>query len=531
MADCFEHEVADKAEFDEKAQRTFFNPKNGKVQIDPMVAKAFWKQATGLFDAGKDWEGTIDAMHKASGLKPETISRILLSDRRMKAITNDMWLKRAKYGEISQHARELVNMADTPQWSKNLSRGWNLLRTSATLGHGGVFPFTHARGLLLTEDAGLFAQTVKRAWSYATSKGGAARHAEDMAKLQLRDSYKGAARAGLDIKPGTEPVGILSAGAKGWGRRGFDSLKTLRLDLWDKWSKKVGVDLRDEATARQLAREINYATGSVQLGRTASRMAGSTLFAPKLWFAKRMEAFQPIRYLANAGKMTPGQRAVANIALSRWAKMVTATGGILAANDQFNKYVLGNKHRVNFADFSQPGSLWRMNVGGQIVPLSPMVEVIRTPVAMVAALMADKKRLRGDAPLSFAAQIALRDFLNAVHPSLSFGVEQISGREAYGKPGSLRRLPYPGVAQLVRGEEKEKVPPITWGENISEKGPIPLSSFVRSLMDEGVDKSTAENWVEALTSSALSGGVGVHTHPESQPKPAKGKRTKTLMAQ
>jgi hypothetical protein len=94
-------------------------------------------------------------------------------------------------------------------------------------------------------------------------------------------------------------------------------------------------------------------------------------------------------------------------------------------------------------------------------------------------------------------------------------------------------LPFKGVAQVVRGEETEKVPPISWGEYIGEKGPIPLSSFVRSLMDEGVEKPQAEKWVESLLTSALSGGAGIHTHPESQPKPPRQSRQskKQLMAQ
>ncbi len=93
MGPCFEHEVAGKAKFDEKAERTFWNGRN--LTVDPMVAKAFWKEATGHFTEirdpktgvvtkeAKNWEGTIAAMQKKTGFQPETISRILLSDRRM----------------------------------------------------------------------------------------------------------------------------------------------------------------------------------------------------------------------------------------------------------------------------------------------------------------------------------------------------------------------------------------------------------------------------------------------------------------
>lgn len=467
-------------------------------------------------------------MAQKSGLQEATVAHVLTADKRLKAITNDMWLKRAKYGEISRSAQDLVDLADTPKWAQAGGKLWDLTRQSATLYHGGVFPFTHERNLVFAgpKEAGIFLRTVKRAYSYASPNVGKARWSEDMARLQLDPDYSHAVRMGLDIKPGSEPIGILSKGAKGWGRRGFDALKPGRLELWKSWADSLPDDMKTEESGRLLAREANYATGAVQLPGSFSKMAGKTMFAPKLWFARRMEAFQPLRYLAKGGKMTPAERAVSNIALKRWGKIVGVTASVLAANDAFNKYVLKNDKRVNWSDFSKPGSLWRMNVGGMIIPLSPMVEVIRTPVAFVAALMSHQKDLRGEAPLTSASRLALKDFLNALHPSITGAVELVSGREAYGKPGHLRRLPFPGVAQLVHGEEKEKESPISWGEYLAEKGPIPISAgtreFVQTLRDEGASPSDAEAWTKALLQSGLSGGLGLHSHPDSTPAPKRG---------
>lgn len=493
-----------------------------KLEVNPMVAKAFWNQAKAHFDAGKDFDATIKAMAKDSGLQEGTIAHVLTADKRLKAITNEMWTKRAKYSDIRRGAEMLVDQADTAGWAKKAGVIWDATRKVATIGHGGVFPFTHGRNLAFSGDpvqVKIFGEAVRDAYSYMTPNKGAARWAEDMAKMQLEPDYASWRRMGLDISPSSEPVGILSRGAKGWGRRGFDALKPARLKLARHLAEQLPEDMRTEEGGRILAKEVNYATGSVDLGAKASRIASRTMFAPKLWFAKRMEAFQPLRYLVNAGKMTPVQRAVANIALKRWAKIVGVTAGILEANDAYNQYVAKNDKRVNFTDFSHPGTLWRMNLGGTIVPLSPLTEVIRTPVAFVGALMATKRDLRGDAPLTSASRLVMKDFLSAVHPSITGATELISGREAYGTPGHLRRLPFPGVAQLVRGEEKEKEPPLTYGEYLAEKGPIPIAAgtreFVQALQDEGLDPNDANNWVKALMSSALSGGAGVHTFQES----------------
>lgn len=502
-----------------------------KLKVNPLVAKAFWNEAKAHFDTGKDFEGTVKSMAEKSGLQEATVARILTADKRLKAITRDMWLKRAKYREITQGAQRLVEQADTPAWAKNATAVWDLTRRAATIGHGGVFPFTHARNLLFRgeAEAKIFKDAVKDAYSYLDfpkklggKGGGTAKWSEDMANMQLDPEYRTALQMGVDIHPSSEPVGILAAGVKGWGRRGFDALKPARLKLWKEWSSKLPDDMRDEASGRMLAREINYATGSI--GKTSNQFARVTtpvMFAPKLWFAKRMEAYQPLRYLVNAGKMTPGQRMVANNALKSWGKVVAVSGGLLAANDALNKYVLKNNHRVNFTDFSKPGTLWRMNIGGTIVPLSPMVETLRTPVAFVAALMARKRDLRGEAPLTSAGRLVLKDFLNALHPSITAGVEFISGREAFGVPGQLRRLPFPGVAQMVRGEEPEKVPPMSGFEYLAEKGPIPLSAgvreFVQIIKDQGASDEQANAWVKSLIQSALSGGAGVHTFEEQPP--------------
>jgi hypothetical protein len=495
-----------------------------KLEINPMVAKAFWNEIKGHYNAGKDFQGAVKAMAQKSGLQEATVARVITSDRRLKSITNDMWLKRAKYSEISKAAHMLVDQADTPKWAQRAGSAWDSTRRIATIGHGGVFPFTHARNLLFSGDPAqmkIFGQSVRDAYSYMTPNTGKARWVEDMAKLQLEPDYVSWRRMGLDIAPGSEPVGILAKGAKGWSRRGFDALKPARLKLARLLSENLPDDLRTEESGKMLAREINYATGSIDLGAKASRIAGRAMFAPKLWFAKRMEAFQPLRYLVNAGKMTADQRTVANIALKKWAKTVAVTTFILEANDAYNDIRKTGK-KVNWTDFSKPGTLWRMNVGGTIVPLSPLVETIRTPVAFVGALMATKKDLRGDAPLTSASRLVLKDFLNALHPSITGATELISGREVYGTPGHLRRLPFKGVAQLVRGEEKEKEPPVPWAEYVAEKGPIPFASgtreFVQALRDEGASENQANAWVKSLIQSALSGGAGVHTFQESPPK-------------
>lgn len=492
-----------------------------------MVAKAFWNEAKAIRDQGGDWNAVVQNLSQRTGLQEATIAKVLSSDKRLKSITNEMWLKRAQYTEMQKAARSMVDEAETPQFSKVAGQLWDSTRRALTIGHGGVFPFTHEFNLLFAgpEEAKIFTQSVKDAYSYAPPTSGTARWARDMDAMTRMEGYNEAIRAGVVAKPGEAPVGILSSGVKGWGQRGFDAIKPARIKLWNLWKEQLPEDMRmDEVTARELAKRVNLATGALPKGLLGefSQVASKGLFAPQLWLARRLEAFQPLSYLIKGSKMTAGERAVSNLALKRWAKIVTVNAAVLAANDAFNKYVLKNDKRVNWTDFSKPGSLWRMNVGGTIVPMSPLVEVIRTPMAATAALFMNKRQLRGDTPMQRAWDIASKDLLNALHPSLTTGAELISGREVYGKPGHLRRLPFPGLKQFVQGEEHEKDKPIPLLEYAAEKGPIPAGAFARpfyqALQDEGASPTDAKLWVKSLMHSVLSGAAGRHIHEESPSK-------------
>src|SRR5215469_816306 len=263
-----------------------------ELKILPHVAKAFYKEAKNIVDARiaagqkADWNTVVEDLQKRSGLQEETIAHILTADRQLKSITTDMWLKQAKYREITQTAENLVEHMDTSKWAKRANAAWDLSRQSATLYHGGVFPFTHARNLLFSgakAERQIFYKMVKDAYRYfdrpkilggpGEGKGlGTARWEEDMAKLQTSAAYREAVRMGVEAKPSDRPVGILADSMKGWGKRGFDALKTGRVELFKLWKEQVPDNMRDEESGRMLAQQVNTATGAIKLGAKATRI-------------------------------------------------------------------------------------------------------------------------------------------------------------------------------------------------------------------------------------------------------------------
>jgi hypothetical protein len=520
-APCFENEVLGKDPvYDEKAEKAYWDGE--KLRITPQVAKAFYDMAKTHYDNGATFPQAVRAIHEQTHLRENTIAKIIAADKTARNLSNDMWYQQARYREIKMAARRMAEQANTPEWVKKADFTWDLLRSSATLYHGGVFPFSHAKNLLLLGNAErkIFGSMVADAYKYMSPHTGRARWARDMTQMMGTDEYKEAIRHGVRARPEDRPLGIVANWVKGWGYRGYDALKPGRVKLYHLWKSRLKEF--DDDSLDMLGREVNIATGDIDLPETTGRWLARGSFAPKLFVTRRIEAFTPIRYAVNAGRMTANERAVANQALGRWARHMITAAGILGSNDLINKYLLKNNQRVNWYDFSQPGTLWRMNWGGHIVPLTPMVEIVRTPVAMFAALFKTRRELKGEEAPSAALELASREILNALHPSIIAGIEGITGREVFGVPRHKRRLPFPGVKQLVRGEEPERDPRMGWPEFLGQKAMIPVAEatreiFTPSLTEQGVTKAKADKWVDALLYSALSGTAAVHTF-EVSPK-------------
>jgi len=555
---CWEHQVfKDEPHFDPRAEGAYWN--KGRLVIGPDAVKAFYNMAKSKFDKGMDFPQTVDALHKWSGLHKNTIYKILSASKEAKKMTDQMWYEQSKYRSIKSAAYIMAERANTPAWRQKAGDLWDLSRRSATAFHGGVIPFTHARNLALgtPQEEAIWGKMVGRAYAYMTPRAGAARWAHDMETMTDDPKFWEAIRYGVEAKPGDRPVGILSNVTQGWGIRGFDALKPGRVELFHLWKdylqegsrsylipKSVrealgikGLNPKElaEGDLRMLAREVNYATGAMHMKASVASSLGAASFAPKVWTTRRLEAFAPIRYFAKLGRMNENQRAIANLTLARWAHHMVMAYGLLQANNAFNKYVLKNDQRVNFWDISKPGTLWRMNVGGYIIPFSPMIEVLRAPVVALGALLNTRRELKGQEPVSKAAEILTREFLNALHPSIVDTLEAITGREMFGVPLHHRRLPFKGVAQLVRGEDpKERDPAIGWPEWIGEKLMIPVASasreiFTPALEEEGIPKPTGEKILGSLIMSALSGGTGMHAFQVSPYATPQRTRYKTPM--
>lgn len=520
-----------------------------KLKLPKEVTAAFADQMLQHFESGMNYPDTLKAMSESSGLNPDTINHIFKRDPKQFSITKQAVAQAGKVRMLRDaadaYADQLKHNTAVSEPGR-IAKAWDLQRRIALTGHSPVFPWTHMRNwaVQIPTQAGIdrmkvFWQSARDVWKYGGEKG-KANYEMDMALMKQGDYYDFFKSQGADINPDKLNLGdILLKGRETSGQaRRFNSLKSARyaalVNTWERLDPALREGDTGKAMAASIARDMNYATGSIMppVGEAANPLAKSSaelsnlagrynlLLSSKLFFAKHMDAWlSPLRYLAKGGKMTAQERAAANIAMGRWANTVAAHVGILGVNYAFNK-VMGYK-TPNLTDPTKADFL-RLRVGDKVVvPFSPMLEALRLPVVFSATALTKGSDEAGSR--------LWRAVWNAAHPAFHTAYEQISGKNYKGQPvPSLRNLISP--VKPSPSKPPEKLP-----EYISTRAtPIAISGglheYYQALRDQGMDPSQASAIIKglaspaalkALASAASSGLLGTHVYEEEEKtKPA-----------
>jgi hypothetical protein len=469
------------------------------VKRDPEVEKAFWNEAKARLAAGVEPEDVIKQIAQQHGIGTDAVGAVLQS-KKLFSLTNEAWAKQAKLSDLRSSAKRAAKGADDNAFLKALKFPYEATRKTLTIGHGGVIPFTHARNsLFIPGEARIFGDTVGRAYSYATPNAGSARWRADMATLRSNPKFNFWSRAGLDIKLQSKPVGL---GMSRWTRQSFDALKPMRLELAEKYWKQLDPADRSFEGAQDLSKRINHATGTVNTPPVVSKIAGATMFAPKLRFAKYASSFvDPFK---------------SGVAAKRFAKLAAVNLGLLSVNDLFNKYVLQNNDKVNWNDPTRADWL-RMKIAGMTIPLAPMFETARLPFAAGAVMMDPREDNK--------AKVLTKELASAVHP----GINAIYGGLTGSDLATGKALPFKGLSQYVYGEHRGERPMFgkmvknKYAKTMSAKEygagylPIPAQPIVKAMTQEGVPPDLSSAFVETI----LSGLAGTHAYPNVPYKPKK----------
>lgn len=466
-------------------------------------------------DKGASFEDTISGMARDLGMNKAHIAQAFTEPKTLRYVNNDMWGKLQARREAISSARMVVDTIHDSAFLKKIEAAYNVPRQALVFGHGGVFPMTHmGQYLFIPSRWGTFFRTATNAWKFMSEK-----QYEIAIQRHLADpDYMTARRASKSVDPNQSTVGILGS-MKGWGMRGFNSLKIARLSLfkreWAKLAPEDKVGRTGDTNAQEIMERIDHATGEVNLGRAGKYMA-KVFFAPKLWPARIMNAIvDPAMAIDTVRKWktaSAGERQAAKMVMSHSAQVVASYAVLLAVNQGLNAF-LGKKDKVNLSDPNK-GDWLSFKIGGfTIRPPNPTIEIMRLAGGMLAAeLMTPEKKLRGETPEKLAGA-KLADYMRyKLHPTIRMAQEMATGTDLFGRP-----TPYKGIRQLLTGERpKTKKTPISWGEYALGKGPIPIGGagreFYQLLREEGMSHFDAKEWVKILTTFAIEGeGMMAHS--------------------
>lgn len=546
---CYENQVRDKLKFDPLVARAFLNQtlEHMKPYLD----------ASGIKRDGLGVSEALDKVANESGLSIDTVAKIIKSDSKLFSISKTAFNRQMNATAVKRAAENIAERG-IPRHG-NITRAYNDLRRLVLTGHSPVFPFTHARDLLYgaKPERQIFYKMVHDAWAFRGEKGDL-NHQAEIAKIKSDPDYNLAATSGLDIREGIQRGDLLRLPETGtilseWGNKlseaignsklgkflrldpsnaikSFDAVKIGRFNLWKMYWEKMPPELKTEAMARLLSRDMNYATGSVMQPRVeaampfdklvaaASNASGNILLSSKLFYAKRMQAGNIFRYgptrladlLSKGGRMTAEERAIANLGLKRWGRIAATQLGILGVNYAFAK-AMGLK-LPNLTDPSK-ADYGRLKLGNFVIPLSPMMEAVREPVKVLYATYVKRSGLEG-------AKEAVRPVVNALTPGIQFTTEQITGKE----PFSTRQVP--SIRNLVEQPKEGRLPPVGTGEYLGTRfAPIAVSGgiheFYQALRNEGVEPNIATAFIKSASGAAISGLAGTHVYEEEN-KPQGG---------
>lgn len=468
---------------------------------------AIWRFAKDSYiDRGADISETIRGVANDLGLRQEWVARAFTEPKAIRNITNDMYRKMSDRRRAVQEAKDIVNGLDKPMVKRIWDAIWQTPFAVAVAGHGTVGMQTHAGASLfrpLTWDT--YFKNFGRQYEYSFSK---AAHEAAMQELVRDPNYITAKRGGLANDPartytdyGVYAKWIPKILGKAIGQRGFDVLKKYRQDAFNyEWNRVPDSIKSDPAAAKDMAENlsdmINHASGVADIGHGPIPTAVN-----KLSFAARLEASRwariigdPIKTVdtfANWKNASAADRQVAMTRLKHAAEFtgfyiatLIANNGILAAS--------GSKDRVNLTDPTKPDWLKHKVAGRTLALEGNLIAPIRLLAQLVYAGIGPRQPYQRTESRFETAEKAVGGYLRGkAAPAVGIAIDLASGSDFMGNvmPGRSD-TPKKGKHQLAVGEY------------IGQRGPIPLSGFLREIYDDfreqGMSAATITNLMSGL---------------------------------
>jgi hypothetical protein len=492
---------------------------------DDDPSKPVWKKVRELLDKGM--RGLDDIRTKVAtdlGMTDKEVTDLIAKKKDVKRVADEVWDRQRKERELRHQARAWLFEQQIPEWRRLAGTIPRAMFKAKVLGHATVALGTHAPmvafqpqywGTYLNDFGKMYKLAFKPRY-----------HEMQMQELIRRPNYFTARRGGLVNDPFqyedyTDPrITAYMGKLTGAGNRGYDVLKILRQDLFDRHWNGLSPELQTPEMAKLLSQQINHITGTVSRG-VDPRFA-TVFFAPRLELSRLAWLFRDpakmVGTFTDWKNATPEEKVIARKeALQKLT--VIATGLSLLGLNQALLSATGSDQKINLSDPLRSDFGKFKGFGLNISYGNPMLTMARLPIRLVHAVSGPGGKLRAliypdedvYSILGEYARSQLSPFASLAS-TLFFGMDWQRRPLPYSERPVPKRLKAQGVGQY------------TWPEFLSEVGsPIPFEEAVRQVWHNGFGLSDQdiESYMKALATLTFMGGTGgrVSGDYESQANP------------
>ena len=147
-----------------------------------------------------------------------------------------------------------------------------------------------------------------------------------------------------------------------------------------------------------------------------------------------------------------------------------------------------------------------MKIAGMTIPMAPLFETARLPIAVTATMLNPREHDKG--------RLLTKEVVSALHPGISVAYGLATGKDL----STGKTLPFRGLSQHIYGEHRTQKQTMNVGEYVAGRMPIPAQPILTEMAKQGVPPDLSVPFLRSYAESIFSGIGGTHVYPNVEYK-------------